>query len=110
MRMSNAYKAPELRSHYCADVCPIGKAQSVYRVGNETLELDRLTLRLISSFKDITNIKEMLIDIAADGEVDETEKDELDYVMATLDNISRHVQELRLWAEKQFGDENADRP
>ena len=101
-RMSILYNAPELRSHYCAE-CPIGEVQKVQKPGEEVFELEKLTLRLLSSFKDITGVKDKLIEIAADGVIDEFEKPDLEYVLKTLDTVALHVQELKIWAEREFG-------
>ena len=103
-RMSTLYNAPHLRKHYCSE-CPIGMAQAIEkpRADEHSLELEKVTLRLVSSFKEITHIKETLIDIAADGIIDEYEKPQLEEVLKTLDNIANHVQGLKMWAEKEFG-------
>ena len=101
-KMATIYGAPQLRLHYCAE-CPIGEAQAIEKPSDNTLDLDRLTLKLLSSFKDISYVKETLIEIAADGIIEEDEKPQLEYVLDTLDVVANHVQELKMWAERELG-------
>lgn len=101
LRMSELYNAPELRNHYCRNMCPLGTKQ-VPELDTEQLHLDRLTIKLLNSIKVVSNVKDSLIEIAADGMIDEKEKDELKEILNCLDNISKHAQELRLWAEKEL--------
>jgi len=101
LQMSLVYNAPELRNHYCRNVCPIGeKFVPALDVGQ--LELDRLTIRLLASLRDIVETKDTLVDIVADGVISEEERPSLARVMETLDSISLHTQELRVWAEKNL--------
>lgn len=99
LKMCEVYNAPELRSFHCHYDCPIGKHYSPI-LDTSNLELDRLTLRLLSSFKAIANIKESLIEIAADGVISEDERPTLNEILKTLDAISLHTHELRVWVEK----------
>ena len=103
-RMATLYSAPHLRTHYCAE-CPIGEAQAIIKpkLDEHSPELEKVALKLISSFKEITNVKETLIEIAADGIIDDYEKPQLEYVLTTLENIANHVQGLKMWTEKEFG-------
>ena len=83
--MSKLYNAPQLRNHYCAE-CPIGQAQDIEKpkLDELTLELEKVALRLINSFKDISNVKETLIEIAADGVIEESEKPQLQYLLFAI--------------------------
>lgn len=49
----------------------------------ELANLDRITVRTLSVFRKIGKTKEMLLDITADGVIDESEKPELDEVVKT---------------------------
>lgn len=101
LQMSLLYNAPELRNHYCRNVCSIGEKYAQV-VDVDHIDLDRLTLRLLNSLRNIAEIKEALVEIVADGVITEQEKPSLSYVLETLDAISLHTQELRLWAEKHL--------
>jgi len=100
LRMSEVYNAPELRNHYCRNMCPLGSKQ-VPELDTEHLHLDRLTIKLLNSVKVVTSVKESLIEIAADGIIDEDEKPQFKKILESLDDIAKHAQELRLWAEKE---------
>lgn len=100
--MADLYNAPEIRNFYCANECPIGK-QCVTQL--EVEELDRLTIKVLASFKNVAYIKETLVDIAADGIISDNEKPDLNKVIESLDAISQYAQELKLWAEKSIGKE-----
>jgi transcriptional regulator with XRE-family HTH domain len=97
--MADLYNAPEIKNHYCTNECPIGK-DTVPKL--EIAELDRLTIKVLSAFRSIDEIKNKLIDIAADGVISEHEKPELEEVLQALEQITVYSQELRLWAEKNL--------
>ena len=100
MEMVELYNAPELRNYYCHNSCPIGKN---YVPDIDDKQLDRLTIKLLNSFREITEIKETLIRITADGKIDPGgEKDELEKILDALDVIAKQAQELRVWAEKEL--------
>ena len=47
--MADCYKAPELKGNYCREMCPLGKNMPKI----ENAGLDRISLRMLSSFKKI---------------------------------------------------------
>ncbi|MDD2960019.1 MAG: helix-turn-helix transcriptional regulator [Lachnospiraceae bacterium] len=53
--MAEAYKAPELANYYCREMCPLGKNMPVI----QNIDIDRITLRALSSLRNMGNIKEM---------------------------------------------------
>lgn len=97
--MADLYNAPEIKNYYCTNECPIGR-NTVPKL--EIEELDRLTIKVLSSLRSIDDIKDKLIDIAADGVITEHEKPKLEEILRALDQITVYSQELRLWAEKTF--------
>lgn len=106
VRMADLYNAPELKNYYCTQECPIGKG-CMHRLDVDNL--DRLTLKVMSSLRTVSFIRDKLIDISADGIVSDDEVVEFKQVLTALDAISKNAQELKLWAEKMIGgrvDEN----
>lgn len=101
LQMSIVYNAPELRNYYCRNVCSFGE-KFVQALDVGQIELDRLTLKLLNSFRNIVEIKETLVEIVADGVITDQERPSLNRVLETLDSISLHTQELRIWAEKNL--------
>jgi transcriptional regulator with XRE-family HTH domain len=101
LKMSHIYNAPEIRNFYCRNVCPIGEKYTP-KIDVDQVEIDRLTLRLLNAFRNISTIKDTLVEIVADGIIDESERPALSEVLDTLDAISVHAQELRVWVEKHL--------
>lgn len=71
LMLADTYNAPELQNHFCSHLCPLG-------IGTispiELEELERVTLQLISAMKSLPEVKDGIIDIAADGVIDAEEK------------------------------------
>lgn len=97
--MADLYHSPELLNHYCATECPIGCRNAPLLVVEE---LDRLTIKLLKSFKSINNIGHAILDLAEDGVITPEEKPQLEEVLQQLETISKHTQELRLWVQKHI--------
>lgn len=94
--MADCYKAPELKGNYCREMCPLGKNMPKI----ENAGLDRISLRMLSSFKKINEAKESLLDITADGVISEEEKPELKKIIQTLDEVNEITQNLKNWIER----------
>lgn len=97
MRMADLYGAPELRNYYCRHECPLG-AECVPELACE--ELDRVSLKILGALNRGDDIKDVLLAITEDGEIDEGERPQLDRVIDFLDKLSTAAAELKLWAEK----------
>ena len=68
--MSKKYKAPSLCNYYCSNQCPIGQ----YYVPEIKLkDLSQIILEMLSSLNSMNKCKDRLIDITADGKIDEDE-------------------------------------
>ena len=99
--MSDKYKAPDLCNYYCANECPIGE-QYVPEV--KMKDLSRIVLEMLSSLNSMNKQKDRLIDIAADGRIDNDEIKDFIYIQEELERISITVEALQLWAEKMMDD------
>lgn len=95
--MADIYNAPELRNYYCANQCPIGQID-VQELAIK--EIDRSTLELMSYLTKVTEIKDSLLSITADGVIDSDEEVELDKILAHLDTISKATEEFKLSIKK----------
>lgn len=94
--MAKAYDRPELCHQYCSTLCPLGSVTTPkVRMDN----LDRLILNILGSLKDVSEIKDSLIDISADGLVDDSEKVEFLRILDILSEISELTHSLELWAK-----------
>ena len=97
--MSDLYNRPELRTGYCKHECPIGKN---FSIATRINGIEGIALRIIREFNSdkIKRIKEMLVDIAADGVISEDEKPVLKEILEQLDQLSLAISELKLAGEK----------
>lgn len=96
--MADLYRTPELKNHFCREMCPLGRDMPKL----ELEDLDRITVKAMSTFRRMAETKEILLDITEDGYISEEEKPELEVVMKNLDEISSIAQSLRVWIEKNM--------
>ncbi len=89
---------PKLKNWYCSNVCPLGAEFPKIEIE----DLDRLTIKALSTLREISNVKEDLLDITADGVISVEERPKLNNVIKTLDEISNVAQSLKLWAKKNL--------
>lgn len=97
--MSKAYNAPELLNFFCARECPIGKG-NVHEVTMD--DLDRLTLKVLGSLKDIDSLRMALIAISEDGVVTSSEEKQFYAILDSLDKIAENANALKIWALKNI--------
>ena len=97
--MADLYNAPELKTQYCKFECPIGKMMPV---ATEVKGIEGIALRLLRQFDldSIADIRKRFIEIAADGNITEDEKPELQEILDKLNDISEVISETRLLGEK----------
>ena len=105
LTMSKKYKKPSLCNYYCANQCPIGKE---YVPEVEIKELSSIVLEMLASLNSVNNKKERLIEITADGKIDNNEIDDFIYIQEELERISITVETLQLWAEKMLANNVID--
>lgn len=96
--MADLYNAPELKNYYCTEVCPLGCDTPKLTIE----DIDRISIRALSSFRKIAGAKETLLNIVEDGIISPEEKPELDELLSILEEISVITQTLRLWADKNY--------
>jgi len=99
LMMSDAYNAPELNNYFCSRLCPLG-IKTVPPA--ELLQLDRLTIKIISALGEAEYIPQTIIKIVSDGIVTEEEKPEVAKILASLQKISEAAAEARIWIEKHY--------
>lgn len=102
VRMADLYHAPELLNYYCLHECPIGQGKPL-SVAVEPIE--RITVKLIKKLRvdELSGIKDMLVDIAEDGEVSKDEVENLCHIRDYLRSLSRTISELEILTEKAGG-------
>lgn len=95
--MADGYKDPTLCNVYCSHHCRIGQ-QYVPHV--EVGELPSITLGIIATLNKLDEMKNRLIEICADGGIDESEQEDFDEIQSNLEQLSLSVEALQLWTEK----------
>lgn len=95
--MADGYKDPALCNVYCSHHCRIGQ-QYVPHV--EVGELPSITLGIVATLNRLDEMKNRLIEICADGGIDESEQEDFDEIQSSLEQLSLSVEALQLWTEK----------
>ena len=98
--MADLYNAPELRNYYCTSMCPLGCEMPKA----DMIDLDRITIRAIASFRRLNVTKEILLDITEDGVITEDEKPDMQNVLGNLEELEAVTQNLRIWVKKNLSE------
>ena len=96
--MSDLYSAPELENYYCTSMCPLGG--DMPRI--DVADIDRISIRALSTFRKIAETKELLLDITEDGVISDDEKEDLKKVLENLEELEQITQSLRMWVKKNL--------
>ena len=99
LTMAEKYKSPSICNYYCSRQCPIGQ-QYVPEI--EIKELSSIVLEMLASLNSVNKKKDRLIEITADGRIDNDEIDDFIYIQEELERISITVETLQLWAERMI--------
>ena len=96
--LSKAYKKPELRNHYCCHGCEIGKIDAPEVIYKDNVH--EILVNMACSLESVNSNKMRLMEILADGKVDETEMPDLNKILDELEKISMTIEAIQLWCEK----------
>ncbi|MCH5256170.1 MAG: helix-turn-helix domain-containing protein [Lachnospiraceae bacterium] len=94
--MADCYKNPSLCNYYCSHECSIGR-EYVPEVAAKDLSM--VTLEMLSTLNTLSKEKDLMIDIAADGEVTEDEMSDFLRIRNSLEDMSLAIESLKLWFE-----------
>ena len=97
--MADLYNCPELRAMYCKNECPIGRGMPM---ATKTGSLESIVLRFLKEFDKgkLGDMRAGLIEIAADGKVDASEKPEFQALLKMTEELTLILSEIRLAGEK----------
>ncbi len=101
MLLSEIYGEPTLCNHYCSKECPIGEK---YVPEVKVKDLAQIVLEMLSSLNSMKKRQERLIEITADGMIDDDEIKDFVYIQKELEHISITVETLQLWVEQMLAD------
>ncbi|MBQ2712974.1 MAG: helix-turn-helix transcriptional regulator [Clostridia bacterium] len=97
--MATGYQDPTLCNHYCANECPIGMK---YVPEITVKDLSQVVLEMIASLNSMKKSQERLIEITADGVIENDELEDFILIQKELERISITVETLQLWTEKML--------
>ena len=98
LSMASAYKNPSLCNHFCSEDCPIGRK---YVSPVKEKSLSEIVLEMLSLLNSLNRKKERLIDITADGSIDDSELKDFAQIQKELEKISASADSLRLWIDQK---------
>lgn len=98
LKMSEVYEQPRLAARYCSERCPIGQRYA-HKVKDKSLA--RSVLSIIKELNDVKAIRETLVAIAADGQIDANERAAWEMVIQELSELGQEIETLKWWARSQ---------
>lgn len=99
--LADIYGEPTLCNHYCSKECPIGEK---YVPEVKVKDLAQIVLEMLSSLNSMKKSQERLIEITADGMIDDDEIKDFVFIQKELERISITVETLQLWVEQMLAD------
>lgn len=104
--MADCYKNPSLCNYYCSHECAIGR-EYVPEVAAKDLSM--VTLEMLSTLNTLSKEKDLMIDIAADGEVTEDEISDFLRIKNNLEDMLLTIESLKLWFENAIASGRIDK-
>lgn len=101
MLLAEIYGEPTLCNYYCSKECPIGEK---YVPEVKVKDLAQIVLEMLSSLNSMKKRQERLIEITADGTIDDDEIKDFVFIQKELERISVAVEALQLWVEQMLAD------
>lgn len=99
LSMASVYRNPFLCNHFCSEDCPIGQK---YISPIKEKSLSEIVLEMLSLLNSLNSKKERLIDITADGSIDDSELKEFAQIQKELERISSSADSLHLWIDQKI--------
>ena len=101
MLLAEIYGEPTLCNRYCSQECPIGKK---YVPEVKVKDLAQIVLEMLSSLNSMKKSQERLIEITADGVIEDDEIKDFVFIQKELEKMSIIVETLQLWVEQMLAD------
>lgn len=100
LMLADRYNDPSLCNAYCSGQCRIGQR---YVPEVQIGELPSIVLGMIATLNNVGTMRDRLIAIAADGVIDDDEREDFAAIQDQLEELSIAVEALQLWVEKTLG-------
>ena len=105
LSLSEIYGEPSLCNYYCSNECPIGEK---YVPEIKAKDLTQIVLEMLSSLNNMEKRQERLIEITADGIIEDEEIRDFITIQEELEKISVTVETLQLWVEQMIANKKID--
>ena len=103
--MAEAYKEPQLCNYYCSNECPLG----INKVPElKVKDLAQVVIEVLASLNSMKKSQERLIEITADGVIDDEELKDFVFIQNELKRISITIESLKLWTEEMMAEGKID--
>ena len=106
VEMADGYGRPGLCNYFCANQCAIGQK---YVPEIQSQELAPIILEMVAALNSVHQKRDRLIEISADGRIDDSEIRDFIEIRDQLERISRTVSALQLWTEQMLRDNRIDK-
>ena len=100
--LAKIYGEPSPCNLYCSKECPIGEK---YVPEVRVKDLAQIVLEMLASLNSMKSSQERLIEITADGKIDDDEIKDFVFIQNELERISITVESLQLWVEQMLAAE-----
>lgn len=87
-----------LCNYFCSHECEIGQA---YVPEVQLKDVSQITLEMLANLNKMVKIKERLIEITVDGEINSEEVPDFRNILQTLDQMSMAIDSMKLWVQHQ---------
>lgn len=98
LKLSQAYKDPEILEWYCTDVCPVGKTQHCKMVSNG---LTGAAMSVVAETMDLQLLQHLLMKITCDGRIDVNELADMERIMTEIEHVERAIHALKIQFSKE---------
>ncbi len=99
LTMAECYNDPLLANQYCTMECPIGK-KYIPKVSDAQLAV--IVLQIMDSVNGLSDNKNKLVSITADGIISDEERPEFEKICNQLDQIASAATTLKYWMEHKL--------
>ena len=106
LAMAEGYKNPALCNYYCSNECCIGRE---YVPEAEEKPLSQIAIEVLASLNSLNKDKERLIEIVADGKIDNDELHDFANIQIQLEQLSTTVAALQLWINQTIAEGKIDK-
>ena len=62
----------------------------------------RITIRVLNTFRKVSETRELLLDITEDGMITPDERGDMQTILSTLEEMEQVTQSLKLWVKKNL--------